>query len=674
MIPLRLAARIRRPGAVVAWIAVSIFVDQGLLPDATSAQNPPAQGSPAQATPIYQFGEIVVTADQPRVVEEVTTLDVVTAEEIERSGARTLDEALALLPGLQLRRGAEGVALLDVRGLRARNVLLLLDGVPVNSSFDGLFDPATLSLASVARIEVTRGASSVLYGPTGNAGVVDIVTRAAPETGDASLLVEGGTPGTSRVAGRGSWRRGDLGLVASGTFARSDGFDLADDFVPTALEDGGRRLASDREDRSLLLSLASTPERGPSWGLNLSYRGDERGKPPATEDFRVSDFAPRTRFERVESDTLSLHAGLSAEIGSGLVLRPTLFANRTESLTDGFDDDSFASQEGAGAFREDAVSEIAGAGVQLALDRPSGLWTLGIDARRERWRAEGFEITRRAETPIDESYQADVTSLAIEYELAPGGPWSAVAGVGFAAQNRPGTEEETGFHWLVGATRSVGAETTLRGSIARQIRSPTLRDLFDAERGNPDLVTERTLHYELGLETAVGARSRFELVLFRSDAEDFIQGVPGDRLANTERVRRQGAELVLRRGLGDLRFVATYTFLDAENRSSDADVSAIQNQPEHSGSLAVDWAVSPALDLRAEVLVVADRFALSRTRPTRTLALADYAVLDLRGARSLGERLRLVGRVDNVLDESYEESIAFPGPGRTFFLGLELRP
>ncbi|MEM1182649.1 MAG: TonB-dependent receptor plug domain-containing protein, partial [Acidobacteriota bacterium] len=359
---------------------------------------PPGQPGPSDPSPeIYEFGEVVVTADKTRVVEEVTTVDVVTWDEIQRSGARTLDEAIALLPGLQLRRGAEGLILLDVRGLRSRNVLVLLDGVPLGSSFDGLFDLETLPLDSVARIELTRGASSVLYGPTGNAGVVDVITRAASESSDSSLIVEGGTAESYRVASRTSWRRGDLGLVAAGSVAGSDGFELSDDFESTALEDGGRRTGSDRDDHSALLSLTSTPDEGPRWGVTLGVRGGERAKPPATEDFRVSDFAPRTRFEREEADSLSLHAGLAAELGPNLTVRPNVFLNRTETLTDGFDDADFDSQEAAGAFREDATASIFGGGVQLALEDDSGsLWTLAVDVRREEWEADGFEIVNAA--------------------------------------------------------------------------------------------------------------------------------------------------------------------------------------------------------------------------------------------------------------------------------------
>ncbi len=662
-----------------------------------------------QAPATYHFGQVVVTADRPRVVEEITTVDKITAEEIERSGARTLDEAIALLPGLQLRRGAEGISLLDIRGLRARNVVLLLDGVPLNSSFDGLFDPAALPLTAVARIELTRGAGSVLYGPSGNAGVVNVITRVAGDVPDGAVLLESGDPESSRVTGAASWRRGELGLLASGSYHRQDGFDLSDDFEASALEDGGRRLNSDRKDRSALFNLTSALGRDTSWGLTLGYRGSDRGKPPVTEDFRTSIFAPRTRFERVESDAFSMHAGLSKRFANGLLLRPSIFANRESSLTDGFDDATYETQAAAGAFREDATANVVGTGIQLALERPSGsLWTLGVDVRRERWRAEGFELStvtggggnggggdgggrnggggnggggnggggNGGETiavPFDNSYSAEVASLALEHELVTDGPWSAVAGVGFAAQQRPGADDETGAHWLIGARRSMGSAFALRGSVARQIRFPTLRDLFDVDRGNPDLKTERTLHVELAAEASLGNRTRLELALFRSNAEDFIQGVPGGRLANTEEARRQGAEITLRSRVGDLRFQSAYTYLEAENRSPGADTETIQNQPKHSGNVAIDYSTPFGLDLRAEWRFVADRFALSRTRPTQERELDDYTLLALRAAWALRDNLRMVGRVSNAFDKNYEESIGFPGPGRTFTLGLELR-
>jgi vitamin B12 transporter len=56
------------------------------------------------------------------------------------------------------------------------------------------------------------------------------------------------------------------------------------------------------------------------------------------------------------------------------------------------------------------------------------------------------------------------------------------------------------------------------------------------------------------------------------------------------------------------------------------------------------------------------------------MRLGDYDVIDLGISQSLGsERLRLAGRIENLLDENYQESFGFPGPGRRYFLGIEVR-
>ena len=99
-----------------------------------------------------------------------------------------------------------------------------------------------------------------------------------------------------------------------------------------------------------------------------------------------------------------------------------------------------------------------------------------------------------------------------------------------------------------------------------------------------------------------------------------------------------------------------------------------QNRPEHKLALAAEHDTRFGLRLRGEVLAVADSYALSRTLPTRAVELGDYAIVGLRLSQSLrGDRLRLTARVDNLLDEAYFDGIGFPGPGRTVFLGLELR-
>jgi outer membrane cobalamin receptor len=117
-----------------------------------------------------------------------------------------------------------------------------------------------------------------------------------------------------------------------------------------------------------------------------------------------------------------------------------------------------------------------------------------------------------------------------------------------------------------------------------------------------------------------------------------------------------------------------YTYLDAENRSPDAETSELQNRPEHKLSLRVDYDLATGTRLYGAYMYVAGAVALSRNTPVTTTEVGDYNVFDLGVSQSLwNDRVRLIGRVENLLDEDYQESFGFPQPGRRFYIGAEFR-
>jgi vitamin B12 transporter len=183
----------------------------------------------AEREPVLDLGEVVVTAQGPRrsnwsgrSTRSRPTTSVAPARARWRKPS-------TCCRALYVRYGADGTPRIDIRGLRTRNVLLFLDGVPLNSSLDGQFDAASIPVESIARIKVTRGGSSVLYGAGGNAGVINIITRGAEADGtDASVRAERGfqRSGTGararRVPRRKVWRDG-LGLVVRPRLLRAVG-------------------------------------------------------------------------------------------------------------------------------------------------------------------------------------------------------------------------------------------------------------------------------------------------------------------------------------------------------------------------------------------------------------------------------------------------------------------
>lgn len=115
---------------------------------------------------------------------------VMTAEELERSGASTVADALELAPGVQLvdTLGGEGIRL---QGLDPEHVLILVDGVRVGGRVDGTLDLRRLGIEDVEQIEIVEGPSATLYGSDAVAGVVHIRTKRAKPglQANARLLV-----------------------------------------------------------------------------------------------------------------------------------------------------------------------------------------------------------------------------------------------------------------------------------------------------------------------------------------------------------------------------------------------------------------------------------------------------------------------------------------------------
>ena len=162
---------------------------------------------------------VVITA--PRFTEEVRRLPasvtVITREDIRKSAARTLPELIAAEPGFTMKdffgNNAANTSL-DLRGFGAtasQNTLVLLDGRRLNDfDLSGVQWPA-IPLASIERIEIVRGAGSVLYGDGATTGIVNIVTRSPLAPGKGFEIL-------GRVASHKTMEGQLYGAYGTGTF------------------------------------------------------------------------------------------------------------------------------------------------------------------------------------------------------------------------------------------------------------------------------------------------------------------------------------------------------------------------------------------------------------------------------------------------------------------------
>ncbi len=167
--------------------------------------------------------------------EAPLSTSVISYDEIVNSGARNVEEALRLVPGLIIREKTNGNFDVHLRGnnnmppkhmfIYSENslTLVMVDGRPVyNYAHGGTFwEMLPVGIDDIDRIEVVRGPSSALYGPNAVSGVVNIITK---EPGSKDLKVQGNVQiGSQSTAisslGIGKKLNDKMGIRATGNFS-----------------------------------------------------------------------------------------------------------------------------------------------------------------------------------------------------------------------------------------------------------------------------------------------------------------------------------------------------------------------------------------------------------------------------------------------------------------------
>ena len=136
---------------------------------------------------LAQLGNVEVTTaskEPAHVWKTAAAIYVLTQDDIRRSGATTIPDALRLVPGVEVARIDSNRWSIGIRGFGSsltRDVLVLIDGRTVYTTLlaGTYWEVQNLLLADVERIEVIRGPGGTIWGPNAVNGVINIITKAA---------------------------------------------------------------------------------------------------------------------------------------------------------------------------------------------------------------------------------------------------------------------------------------------------------------------------------------------------------------------------------------------------------------------------------------------------------------------------------------------------------------
>jgi outer membrane cobalamin receptor len=667
---------LRRRQACLALLA-------GLLPAAAAAQTSPT------------FSVTVTAPDE--LVEEVGTTRRLTRADIEARNARSLDEALRLLPGILVRTGGDGTPRIDVRGFRSRHVLLLINGVLVNSAADGQFDPARISTQAIREIKVSYGSSSVLYGDNALAAVIEITTLDG--MADASLDVSAGTPDQKGAGGRYARRLGSWSIMASAAGYDSDGFRLPGAFGPTPLEDGGRRQNSDRERTDLRGAVGYRFSPAVSVASEWSFGSGRYGVPPGVIGDPSDVFAQTPRFERVDEYRAgSGQVSLIVAPSRRLDLRAWVYRNAQREDRSRYDDTTYSSMDDplvAGTFQSREHTTVTGTSALARVDLLRlGSLRLAVNQRREAFessgvirdvavggggggggggRGGGSGQTTFAVRSFSIDDHVDVYSTGAEWEARPAKRLGTVVGAAANLQRRPGGATATVPTWLAGLSFDATDALRLHASATRKIRMPSIDQLFNTSSGNPDLRAEHAYGVDAGADYRLGASSTVGVAGFATEARDFIERVSGLPFENQDRYRFRGVELTGRTArISGLDLRAAYSFLHSENVTA-AGTRPLQTRPRHRSSLEWIWRPFAATAIRGAAFHTGSQLYDSRGAVLLQQASDGYTLVDAGFTYTLARRYDVTFDVTNVFDRLYDQAYGLPREGRAAVVTLRAR-
>ncbi len=572
---------------------------------------------------------MVVTAtriEQP-LTDVLADVSIVGRDVIEQSGANSLSDVLARLPGIQMQRngGPASTTSVYLRGAETRFTAVFVDGIRMDSQSTGGASWNAIPLSQVERIEVLRGPAAAIYGSDALGGVVQIFTRKGEPGLSRSAELGVGTHGTSKL---------DLGL------AGSEGvWDYA--------------LGLDRElSKGYNVKPAGNPDKDGYQNTALSARLGLQ----VTPDHKLDATFLRNRVDGQydSSNTLDDHSYLDTQaIGLNWSARWSDLYKTKVSVSRG--SDHYATAPSVYETDTDVTSYLW-----------QNIWTVGGQTFTAALERREDELRNGSTTPVNTSRSQN--ALALGYGLRIGAHTLQL-------NVRGDDDSEFGNHTTGSAAYGYALTPNWSATVSAgtAFRAPTLFHRFSIY-GDASLKPEKSRSVEVGLKY-VDKSSHFSALAYRNRVSDLISYVsgPGSCIngadpfypgcyGNTGRAQLNGLSFSGGTHWAGVELGASLDFLSPKDQSTG------KRLPRRAKQTAMLTADTVWLGSRwgAEWQLVGERF----DDVANTRRLGGFALLNLHVETPLVKDWSVVARVDNLGNKYYQTSRGYNTPGRVFYVGL----
>jgi vitamin B12 transporter len=617
---------------------------------------------------------ITPTGNETVIEQAPGSVILISGEEIQRRGYRSVAEALESVPGIAIvRSGSRGqITSLFARGANSNHTLVMRDGMVLNdpSSPTGAYDFSNMSLNGVERIEVVRGPLSTLYGSSAIGAVVNIISKSGSLVPRQELTLAAGNDRTFEAAFSTRGAVKDFRYQLSLSRQQSDGQTAVmqkPDYGNTgqAVEDDGFRNTDFNTRLTWYLNSATQLQligyfkqsgnaideflyEDPDWQLRTREKGGQLQlvHRPVGDNWGMQLNLRHNDTERQSNNPRQLPTGN---------LIDTRYQGRHQSIEARFNSYAIEGHE---------LSAIAGYRRDTLIS--SGFSAFGSDF---------------GDFVIEENTDADSSSSSLVLQ----DQWSGTRNESITGSIRLEEYEDFGsvVSWrLAGNLPFARTQGRLHLSAGTGFKAPGLYELYgfspnnfgSAYRGNPDLQPEKSTSIEAGIDyrfadTGISAG----LTLYQTRIRDLIQIVYDPLFNSTSenlaRAEIRGAEINLEyRPVERMSLNLEYSYTDARDSTTD---ERLPRRPGQKATLSVDFQVTQKVGLWLELEYYGDRVDISPVTYQNS-TLDDYTLVNAGGTYAISHDTRLFAKVQNLGDTTYEPVAGYRGEGINGIVGLKI--
>ncbi len=632
--------------------------------------------------PRFELEEIVVTAT--RIEEPIKNIPrnvtVIRSKDIEQAPSNNVVDLLARESGISLRNyfGNDKWAGVDIRGMGdtfVSNVIVMVDGIKLNPPDMAGPDLSSIPLDQIERIEIVRGAGSVIYGDGAVGGVINIITKKGEKGPESRLYASCGSYDT--FDGRASYggQIKNLSLNLNADYYNSEGYR---DNGYLRKKDAGGELAYDLLD-SITLTLAA------------SYHEDTYGLPGPVSKEKIDSRENRTSTDRPddfgETTDRRYVGGIEIDLDKwGRVKAHRGYRFRDNSYIMGYN--PLITKKGqTDSIDEDTRNVDLGYNTVYKIGELEHRFQCGLDHYQTEYIREELSKNERKNSEVENLglFLANDWSVMNDLVFHCGYRHNVYEGryriderKTFGTVKRWGNGKASTRRWShdpydFGIVYTLSPETSAFASYATSFRIPNVDEFARAEDG---LKPQEGSHIEIGGRHRFKGVMEFAVTLFQIRIEDEIF------FNEALQVNGNYDDKTLRRGVEtDVKVYATdslylwgnYTYVKAKFEKKGTSVPLV---PEHKATVGVEWQVANSVLFSITGTYVGSRFDGNDQSNDRFDKLDDYTVFDSKLTYEY-KGVKLFAGVNNMFNELYStvayRETYYPMPTRNFYGGMEWR-